>query len=85
MKTEILSTEEITKDMALDELSLSKDLTQEETDEYLDIIAAINNGQRVYNLSTTKGDYLLYIDKEAIKDEKEAIKDENENENENEK
>lgn len=77
MKTEILSTEEITKDMALDELSSSKNLTQEETDEYLDIIAAINNGQRVYNLITTKGDYLLYIDKEAIKDT-------NENENENE-
>lgn len=75
MKTEILSTEEITKEMALDELSSSKDLTQEETDEYLDIIAAINNGQRVYNLITNKGDYLLYIDKEAIKDS-----DENENE-----
>jgi hypothetical protein len=71
MKTEILSTEEITKEMALDELSSSKDLTQEETDEYLDIIAAINNGQRVYNLITNKGDYLLYIDKDAIKDTKE--------------
>jgi hypothetical protein len=68
MKTEIISTEEITKEMALYELSSSNDLSQEETDEYLDIIAAINTGQRVYNLITTKGDYLLYIDKEEIND-----------------
>lgn len=69
MKTEILSTDEITKDMALNELSTS-DLSQEETDEYLDIIVAINNGQRVYNLTTNKGDYLLFIEKDAVKDTK---------------
>jgi len=65
MKTEILNTEEITKDMAVNELSIS-DLSQEETDEYLDIIFAINNGQRVYNLSTNKGDYLLFIEKDVV-------------------
>jgi hypothetical protein len=65
MKTEILSTEEITKDMALNELTES-DLSQEETDEYLDIIVAINNGQRVYNLTTNNGDYLLFIEKDTI-------------------
>jgi hypothetical protein len=71
MKTEILSTDEITKEMALNELSTS-DLSQEETDEYLDIIVAINGGQRVYNLTTNNGDYLLFIEKDAdIKNKKE--------------
>ena len=71
MKTEILATDEITKDMALNELYTSE-LSQEETDEYLDIIVAINGGQRVYNLTTNKGDYLLFIEKDVvIKDIKE--------------
>lgn len=70
MKTEILSSEEITKDMALKELSYASILTQEEVDEYLDIISAINDGQSVYNLVTNKGEYLLYVKGEAIKDTK---------------
>jgi len=61
-KTKILSTEKITKEMALIEISAS-DISQEEIDEYLEIIFAINHGQQVYNLTTTKGDYLLFCEK----------------------
>jgi len=45
--------------MATNELSASH-LSKEETDEYLEINYAINNGQRVYNCTTDKGDYLMY-------------------------
>ena len=61
-KTKILSTEKITKEMALIEISAS-DLSQEEIDEYLEIIFALNHGQQVYNLTTNKGDYLMYYEK----------------------
>lgn len=61
-KTKILSIEEITKEMALIEISAS-DLSHEEIDEYLEIIFALNHGQQVYNLTTNKGDYLLYYEK----------------------
>jgi hypothetical protein len=59
----VLSSEEITKDIALKEIKNSK-LSKDEIDEYLDIINAINKGQFVYNVSTEEGDYLIYIEKE---------------------
>jgi len=65
----VLSSEEITKDIALKEIKNSK-LSKDEIDEYLDIINAINKGQFVYNVSTEEGDYLIYIEKEK-KGEKE--------------
>lgn len=65
----VLSSEEITKDIALKEIKNSK-LSKDEIDEYLDIINAINKGQIVYNVSTEEGDYLIYIEKEK-KGEKE--------------
>ena len=73
-KTEVLKSEEITKDMALKELSNSCRLSKEEIDEYLEIITAINDGQIVYNLTTTKGEYLLYVKNDAIKDTKKKNK-----------
>lgn len=63
MKTEIISAEEITKEFALSELQ-SGELDREGVDEYLDIIAAINKGQRVLVIVTNKDEYLMYIDKE---------------------
>jgi len=67
-KTEILKTEEITKEMALKELSKSYKLSKEEIDEYLEIITAINEGHSIYNLTTNKGEYLLYVKNDTIKD-----------------
>ena len=71
MKTKILNSEEITKEMAINSLHDSNDLSQEERDEFLDIISAINDGQFVYNLTTNKGEYLLFIDGDSIKNTKE--------------
>lgn len=73
-KTEVLKSEEITKEMALKVLSKSCELSKEEIDEYLEIITAINEGQFVYNLTTTKGEYLLYVKNDAIKDTKKKNK-----------
>lgn len=70
MKTEILSSEEITKDMALKELSKSNLLSKEEINEYLEIIIAINDNQQVFNITTNKGEYLMFIKGDAIKDTK---------------
>jgi hypothetical protein len=69
LKTEILKSEEITKDMAINELSTYV-LNQSEINEYLDIISAINKGEKVFNLTTNKGEYLLYIKNDAITDTK---------------
>lgn len=57
--TEILSTYEITKEMALNGIS-ANDLSQEEIDEYLEIIFALNHGKRVYYCDTNEGDCILY-------------------------
>lgn len=70
MKTEILNSEEITKEMALSELAQSKFLNKDEIDEYLEIIIAINEGQLVYNITTNKGEYLLFVNGKAIKNTK---------------
>lgn len=48
-------------------------LSQDETDEYLDIISAINDGQVVYNIETDQGDYLFFIKGETIKDTKKKL------------
>lgn len=69
MKTEIIKSEEITKEMALKELR-TPDLSKDEIDEYLEIITALNEGQFVYNLTTTKGEYLLFVQGNAVKDTK---------------
>ena len=69
-KTEIFKTEQITKEMALKELSKSYRLSKEEIDEYLEIITAINDGQTVYNLITNNGEYLLYAKNDIVKDTK---------------
>ena len=69
MKTEILCFEEITKDVAVSALSYITLLTQEEINEYLDIISAINNGSYVFNIMTNKGEYLFFI-KNKIKNTK---------------
>lgn len=75
MKTIIINTEEITKSIVVKELTESvNDLTKEEIDEYLDILCAINCGESVYNLITNKGEYLLYIRGDAVRDTKEKHK-----------
>lgn len=74
MKTEILSSEEITKDMALKELSKSNLLSKEEINEYLEIIIAINDNQQVFNITTNKGEYLMFVKGDAIKDTRERRK-----------
>ena len=51
MKTEILDVEYITKDIALEQIKISKN--KDVIDEYLDIISAINEGISVLNLITT--------------------------------
>jgi hypothetical protein len=66
MKMKILSSEKITKKIVYKELSCSTILTKEETNEYLDIISAINNGESVYNLITNKGEYLFYIKNDKV-------------------
>ena len=68
----ILNSEKITKEIIIKELSLLK-LSQEETDERLDIISAINDGQKVYNVTTDNGDYLFFIKGEAIKDTRKKV------------
>ena len=73
-KTEIIKSEEITKEMALQELSKCSQLSKDEIDKYLEIISAINEGQFVYNLTTTKGEYLLYVKRDAVKDTKKRNK-----------
>lgn len=72
MSVEILNSEEITKEMAMNELYNST-LSQDEKDEYLDIISAINDGQVVYNIETDQGDYLFFIKGETIKDTKKKL------------
>ena len=73
MKTEVISSEKITKEMAIRELR-NTFLTQEEIDEYLDILNAINDGKAVFNLVTNIGEYLLIIDGNAIKDTRKKVK-----------
>jgi len=63
MKPEIIKSERITKVMAIKELKSCK-LSKDEIDEYLEILTAINDGKFVYSLTTTKGEYLLYVEKE---------------------
>ena len=54
---------EITKDMAIKELSNCQ-LSKAEVDEYLEILAAINEGQRVFTITTEDDkEYLLYMKK----------------------
>lgn len=74
MKTEIIGSEEITKDMALIELSKSKLLSKDEINEYLEIIIAINDNQKVFNITTNTGEYLMFVKGDAIKDARERIK-----------
>lgn len=77
MKTKIIGSEEITKDMALKELSNSNLLSKEEINEYLEIIIAINDNQQVFNITTNTGEYLMFVKGNAIKDTKERINNEN--------
>jgi len=58
----ILNSEEITKEMTLDEL-LNSDLSKDEINEYLEIFTAINDGQRVFSIETPNGEYLIYVKK----------------------
>jgi len=58
----VLSSVEITKDIALNELTNSA-LSKEETDEYLEILAAINEDHRVFSIETPEGEYLIYVKK----------------------
>ena len=75
MKTEIIDSQLITKEEVINELTYSVcDLTREEINEYLDILCAINDGETVYNLTTNKGEYLLFIKGAAIKNTKEKYK-----------
>lgn len=60
----ILSSEEITMKIALNEIK-NPNLSKKEIDEYLDIISAINKDQIVYNISTIDGNFLIYIEKET--------------------
>jgi hypothetical protein len=81
MKTEIIRSEKITKEMAIKELNFADHLTQEEVNEYLDIISAINSGGTVFCLTTNIGEYLLYIKGESITDTKKKYKKLNEDNN----
>ena len=74
MKTKILNSKEITKKIALNELSYASILHQDEINEYLDIISAINNDEIVYNITTNKGEYLLFIKGDSVVDTKEKYK-----------
>lgn len=74
MKTEILSSEEITKEMAINELYNSK-LSKDEIDEYLEIMIAINDGQQVFNFITNKGEYLMFVKGDVVRDTKIKISD----------
>lgn len=76
MKTEILNSERITKDMVLNELNTSK-LSKDEVDEYLDIICAINKGNFVYNVTTNIGEYLFFVKGLVIKNTKEKYNKKN--------
>jgi hypothetical protein len=69
---QILNSEKITKEMAIHELYVSN-LSQNETDEFLDIISAINDGQSVYNIITDNGNYLFFIEGEIIKDTRKKL------------
>lgn len=61
MKVKILDLNQITKEIALDKLSQSNTLDLDQIDEYLDILSALKDGMIVYNISTTDGDYILFI------------------------
>lgn len=61
MDIKILKLKQITKQMAIDKLKSPDDLEFEQIDEYLDVISAVNNEQLVYNISTSNGDYILFI------------------------
>ena len=68
MKTEIITSEQITKELVVKELTHSVvNLTRDEINEYLDILTAINNDEVVFSIKTNKGEYLLYIKKETEK------------------
>jgi hypothetical protein len=71
MKTEIIDSQEITREMIIYELTYPlSNLSNEEVDEYLDILSAIDNGESVYNLVTNNGEYLLFVKGDAITDTK---------------
>lgn len=71
---EILGAEEITKEIAVKELSNPTNLSQDEIDEYLEIIIAINDNNQVFNILTNKGEFLMYIKDEDINDTKSRSK-----------
>lgn len=75
MKTEIINSELITKEEIIEQLTYCAcELTKDEINECLDIICAIDNGETVYNLTTNKGEYLLFIKGNSIKDTKTKYK-----------
>jgi len=61
MKVKVLDLSQITKEVVLEKLSESNTLDLDQIDEYLDILSAIKDGMIVYNISTTAGDYILFI------------------------
>jgi len=61
MKVKINDLNQITKEIALDKLSESNTLDLDQIDEYLDILSALKDGMIVFNISTTAGDYILFI------------------------
>lgn len=71
---EILGAEEITKEIAVKELSNPTNLSQDEIDEYLEIIIAINDNNQVFNILTNKGEFLMYIKDEDINNTKSRSK-----------
>lgn len=73
MKTEVLKSELIIKDTILNKLD-NKLLSQDEIDECLDIISAINDEQEVFNLTTNTGEFLLYVKGDVIKNVKNKFK-----------
>lgn len=66
MKTIIKDSERITKEMVYENLTNASKLSMEEENEWLDILSAILNDEAVYNLTTNKGDFLLFVKGEAI-------------------
>jgi len=73
-KTEIISSEPIIREVVIQELTHCACLTKDEINEYLDILSALDNGELVYNLTTNKGEYLLYVKGDAITNTKEKYK-----------
>jgi len=61
MEVKILDLRQITKENAYFELKTLNSSESDKIDEYLDILSVINNGQLVYRVTTSIGEFVLYV------------------------